>query len=67
MCCPVSRDLYDGLITRLRQSKNRLRNLRFEAAKVLTRTVEPLMMKMKVVSLSCSFFLQNELYINLGT
>jgi hypothetical protein len=45
LCCPVQ--VCDGLITRPKESYRvliRLRNLRCEAAKVLTRPVEPLMM-----------------------
>jgi hypothetical protein len=47
------RDLCDGLITRPEESYqvyvNRLRNLPCEAAKVLTRTAEPLMMMMMMM------------------
>jgi hypothetical protein len=46
----VGRGLCDGLITRLKESyqmsKNRLRNLRCEAAKVLAKNVEPIMITM---------------------
>jgi hypothetical protein len=43
----VSRDFCDGLITRPKEPyQNRLWNVQCDAAKVLTRTVEPLMMMM---------------------
>jgi hypothetical protein len=55
LCCPVQVEAFatGSLLVKRSPTEclNRLRNLRCEAAKVLTRTVEPLMMMMMMMIL----------------
>jgi hypothetical protein len=58
----VGRGLRDGPITRPNESYqvSRLRNVRCEAARVLTRIVEPLMMMMMMMMMCIYFSLNNK-------
>jgi hypothetical protein len=60
----VGRGLSDGLITRP-NDLIRLRNFGCKAAKVLTRTGEPLMMMMLLTTIACQFLVRQVVFRNI--